>query len=377
MRVAISFPGCHRRGGVERVMLECVNFLASRGHETHAFASLWDRKALHPEVLRHEINTEVSVGAWRLQAYLKCSKKLIARMDPPVDITASFGVAAPPNSVVWMQSVHAAWIEICQAKRCLWGRFKQRLNPFHPIILKMEKSLMKQRAYRRILALAPQVMEDLLRIYEVPEEDITILPNGYSRREFNAWRRLENRGRMREQLGYKEADRIVIFVANELERKGFFPLLRAIASLREPDLKLLAVGRLDPAACARELQRLKMTDRVRFVGPTSEVADYYAAADLFALPTQYEAWGLVIVEALASGLPVLTSRLAGAASVVQEGKTGLLLDEPRDEREIAAKLSILLEGEYADETVIASSVESYAWDQILLRYESILEQCVS
>jgi UDP-glucose:(heptosyl)LPS alpha-1,3-glucosyltransferase len=119
------------------------------------------------------------------------------------------------------------------------------------------------------------------------------------------------------------------------------------------------------------MRQLGVWDQVKFVGPTSDVARYYAAADVFALPTEYEAWGLVIVEAMACGLPVLTSRLAGAAIAVQEGKTGELLDDPHSVTEIATKLKCLLDRP-VDRHAVSRSVELYTWDRILSRYEQIL-----
>jgi len=116
---------------------------------------------------------------------------------------------------------------------------------------------------------------------------------------------------------------------------------------------------------------------VQFTGPSSEVADYYAAADVFALPTQYEAWGLVIVEAMASGLRVLTSRLAGAAVAVDEGRTGQLLDDPADVPEIATKLQMLLNADGPSPEEISASVAKYEWAQVLRGYESILAECAS
>jgi UDP-glucose:(heptosyl)LPS alpha-1,3-glucosyltransferase len=115
-----------------------------------------------------------------------------------------------------------------------------------------------------------------------------------------------------------------------------------------------------------------MSARVHFTGPSGGVAPFYAAADVFALPTQYEAWGLVIVEALACGLPVVTSRLAGAAVAVREGETGRLLDDPRDSGEIAAALRSLLDGRHAPPEQICESVASYKWSRILVRYEESL-----
>jgi len=356
-------------------MLECANFLAARGHETHAFACEWDVPSIRSEVVRHTVPSPRLPSALRMPLFARESRAQIGALSPRADVIASFGVAAPPDSVVWMQSVHAAWIEISQRSRPFWDRCRQRFNPFHPVVLAMERRLIGRRRYRKVIALTEQVRSDLVRIYGVPESDVVVLPNGYSSTEFTAGRRASNRPRMRAALGYAAADKVVIFVANELQRKGFEPLLRAIASLRDPRIHLLAVGRLDPRKCGDTVASLGMGERVKFTGPSSEVADYYAAADVFALPTQYEAWGLVIVEAMASGLRVLTSRLAGAAVAVEEGGTGELLDDPADVAEIAEKLRNLLEAESPSPEEISVSVAMYEWAQVLQGYESILLQC--
>jgi UDP-glucose:(heptosyl)LPS alpha-1,3-glucosyltransferase len=212
--------------------------------------------------------------------------------------------------------------------------------------------------------------------YDVPAADIELLPNGYNPAEFNPVRKSELRALARAERGYRDDDRVLVFVANELERKGFFPLAEAMAAMKDPSLKLLVVGRVSLAPHLPLLRRLGIEKQVYCHGPSADVARLYAAADLFVLPTYYEAWGLVIVEALATGLPVLTSRLAGAAVAVQEGETGELLDDPRDPAEIRTRLEKMLASDPIPPESIAKTVERFRWSVVLQRYEEILaEQC--
>ena len=271
-----------------------------------------------------------------------------------------------------MGSVHKAWLDISRRERDLKGRLKQRLNLCHPAILALEKRYIVGRNYKRLLTVGGGVKADLVKFYGVPESEIEVLPNGYMPAEFNYATSSSIRYEMRTELGYKASDRVIVFVANELERKGFGPLLRSIAALKRSDVHLLAVGHLNPAVYEAEVAHLGMKDRVRYTGPTDKVARYYAAADIFGLPTQYEAWGLVIVEAMACGLPVLTSRLAGASVTIREGKSGRLLEDPRNVKEITQNLQLLLDGEHDEPAAIAESVLQYSWDSVLLRYEEVL-----
>jgi UDP-glucose:(heptosyl)LPS alpha-1,3-glucosyltransferase len=375
MRVALSFHGCHRRGGVERILLECANYLQRRGHEVHIYSSAWDKAALESQIHCHDVHAYSRPPVLRALTFSRQCTLEIQKSRPPADVLGAFGVMSPPGGVLWVQSVHRAWMEISHRNRGLSGRLKQRLNPIHPVLLRMEQSYFGDRKYKKLIALTGAVKSDLMRLYHVPDEDIVILPNGYSPTEFSLERRDAYRQEMRAQLGYQERDRVVLFVANELERKGFGPLLRALSLLKNDAVRLLVVGRVSPGTYQAEIQQSGFADRIQFTGSANEVARYYAAADLFALPTQYEAWGMVIVEALACGLPVLTSRLAGAAITVQEGHTGYLLEDPRDVTEIAGKVRQLLDCRMEPPERIADSVREYAWPRILARYEQVLLEC--
>lgn len=303
---------------------------------------------------------------------MRACEMQMAQMQPPPQSIGSFGVFAPPDGVVWMQSVHRAWIEISRAQRDFKGRLKQRLNPFHAQALRLEEYQLRGRNYAHVVALTEEVKRDVMRLYDVRDADITVINNGYAPAEFNVERRHLQRETMRARLGYAPDDKVVIFVANELERKGFSPLLHAIASLNDSRIKLLAVGRLGAASVSDQIARLQMSERVHFAGASSDVASFYAASDVFALPTQYEAWGLVITEAMACGLPALTSKLAGAAIAVREGENGALLENPRDVEEIRAKLKALLDGAHASPQNVSDSVIEYSWPRLLPRYEDVL-----
>ena len=284
--------------------------------------------------------------------------------DSSFDAYGSFGCVCPEGGVYWAQSVHAAWLEKAKTIRPPWSvsRWKQRINPVHPILLNLERRHFGRGGYSRIIALTDEVKADLKHYYGVPEEDVDVIPNGFAPGEFNAEGALEARDPMRRELGYAPADKVIVFVANELNRKGFPVLLRSVEAMADPRLRILVAGRIAPAP----------HPLVTYVGSTDQVARYYAAADVFALPTFYEAWGMVIIEAMATGLPVLASRLAGASVAVREGLTGQLLDNPADETEIAAKLRPLIEGEHSSREEIAASVAQYAWSRVLVRYENIL-----
>ena len=360
MKAALSFPGCNRKGGVERIIYECARYLSGRGHEVTVYANEYEQNGATFEY--RKVPVKAALKFLEPTAYFRESTRMLGRER--YDALGTFGCVCPEGGVYWAQSVHAAWLDKAKAFRGAWSaaRWKQRLNPAHPVLLRLEERHFRKGGYRKIIALTEDVKADLKHYYGVPGEDVVVIPNGYAPDEFNAARAAAERDEARREYGFTERERVIVFIANELERKGFPALLRAVESLGDPNIRLLVAGRIAPEKHAL----------VKYVGATGNVARCYAAADVFALPTQYEAWGLVIVEAMACGLPVLTSRLAGAAVTVREGATGRLLDDPRDVAAIAAGLRPLLEGAHAGREEIAASVGAYTWDRVLTRYEEAL-----
>jgi UDP-glucose:(heptosyl)LPS alpha-1,3-glucosyltransferase len=360
MNVALSFPGCNHRGGVERIIYECAKFLSARGHDVTVFANEYEQNG-DTFAYRH-VPIPRTIKPMEPVAFYKACKS--AMETSRYDAHGSFGCVCPEGGVFWAQSVHAVWLDKAKSIRSPWSlaRWKQWINPSHPLILKLERRHFTKGCYRRIIALTEEVKADLNHYYGVPGEDVDVIPNGFAPEEFNVPRSQAIRESMRAELGFSPDHKVIVFVANELDRKGYPALMRAIESMADPQLRLLVAGRIPPPP----------HPLLKYVGSTSQVARYYAAADLFALPTLYEAWGLVIIEAMATGLPVLTSRLAGAAVAVQEGVTGNLLDDPTDLSEIVTKMRPLLEGHHAPPEQISASVAHYAWSRVLLQYENIL-----
>jgi UDP-glucose:(heptosyl)LPS alpha-1,3-glucosyltransferase len=370
-RVALTYSACHVRGGVERVLVRCANFLSAGGHRVSVMArDFCDPGCLLPEVERVPLHSPALPFGMNLPWDRAASRRRMREWG--AHRVGGFGVQSPEGSVVWVQSVHAAWWELSRGRRRGVTRLRQAWNPFHRVVLSMERALYGRRRYRRLVALTEGVRADLGRFYGVPESDVSVLPNGFDSSEFHAGLREESRQVLRSRLRIPLDARVILFLANEWERKGLMPLFEAFRQLQQPDVHLVVVGRLPDAFLKEQAARIGIRCNLHFRPATSAVAPWFAMADVFALPTSYEAWGMVIVEALACGTPVLTSRLAGASVAVREGLSGVLLDTPSDPMEIASGLRKLLSGVVFDPLQIAASVAPYQWSELLPCYERIL-----
>lgn len=375
MKIGIASLGCHRRGGIERVALETANMLADRGHQIRLVAYDAEQDVLHPRVSLLRVRRPAGPRLRAAMAFPTLADELLGDDH---DVRCGFGVFSPPGAVVWVTSVHARWLEIVRSREVAVS-WKRRLNPFHPVIVRQSKRQFAPGFHRRLLAMGPAVAEDLVRFCGADPSAIDLLPHGFDETQFNAARAAGLRESMRTKLGFERDDRVVLCVANEVERKGVPVLIRAFAQLTNPRAKLLLVGRMDPRTVEGLAGRAGVhCDQIHLVRPQNDVAGFYAAADVCALPTLYDAWGLVIVEALACGCPVVTTTRAGAASVIKSDSVGCVLADPNDEVLLAEELKVRLDGAAGvDRSKIAESVSEFTWQRVIERYEAVLALAAS
>ncbi len=374
MRVALSSADFNKVGGAERVAVEAANWLAIAGHEVTVYGARIDRTVLDDAVRVRQISVPANLDVYTGLGFRRRAAAAIAADRP--DVHGAFCGLSPLGGVFWVPVVSRVGYDLLLSRRSAIARLPVRLNPFHRGRLWLERGLLAPGGCARLIALTDRSRSDIATIYGVPEQEIDVLAPGFDPDLFDPDRREQRRAEARADFGYEDDDRVVLFVGNELERKGFDTLLEATALLDDPKVKLLGAGHVAPdAEHYRSLtERLGLTDRVRWLGSSSDVALLHAAADVFVLPTRYEPWGLVIVEALGSGLPVVTSQLAGAALVVDDAETGRLLRDPEDPGELADALRWALSGAPVQAPAIAASVREYTWARVIARYEQVLRE---
>ena len=372
LRPTLVFPGCHVRGGVERVVWETMRHLAPH-HPVTVVASEVEADGVDNVTLRR---VPAPRRAGPLTPLL-WKRAATPHVPSGAGVVVSYGSNCPVGDVVVVQSVHRAWLELGRPVR--YGpvevpNLMRYALPRHQVILALEAAYFRSRRYRRVVAVSENVAADLRRLYDVPGDRIVVIPNGYAPEQCSPERSAALRDRSRAEIGLGAGDVAILLVANEWHRKGLRVLLDAVAAISGEPLHVVLVGRMPPDAHAGQIARLGLTARVHYCGATDDVARYYAAADLFVMPTQYEAFGSVVVEALASGVPVITTARAGAAVAVQPGVNGLLQDEPLDAVELAELLRRALEPGTLERwrQAAAGSVSGYEWSAIVTRMRDVL-----
>jgi UDP-glucose:(heptosyl)LPS alpha-1,3-glucosyltransferase len=166
-------------------------------------------------------------------------------------------------------------------------------------------------------------------------DDAVSIPNGVDVKRFEPQARLRQRSAARANLNIVSEAFVLLLIGNDWRNKGLQTLIEALNECRDLPIQLLVVGNDDVKPFEATIQRLGRPDRVRFLAPSEDVMQFYAAADAYAGPSFEDAYGLPVIEAMASGLPVIASINAGASEIISHGLNGLLLRDPNNAAELA------------------------------------------
>jgi UDP-glucose:(heptosyl)LPS alpha-1,3-glucosyltransferase len=173
--------------------------------------------------------------------------------------------------------------------------------------------------------------------------DVTVIPNGVDTAHFSPSARLARRELARARRQFRREDFILLLVGNDLNNKGLPTILEAMSEQLEIPAKLIIVGD-DPTSASRELaQRLGVFDRCFWEPAVADILDAYAAADLYVSPSREDSFGMPVAEAMACGLPVITSIFAGISSLLHDGVDSFVLRDPHDSKTLAKLIRMLYE----------------------------------
>ncbi len=339
MKVAVIRYKYVNYGGAEGFVDQYTNQLVSAGHEVLIFAHQWDA-GNHPHLKVHP------VPAWTFNAWIR-SLSFSWFVSRELG-KANYDIVQSHERIFYQDiyragdGCHREWLEQRKNFLSLTKRFFLAFNPFHRLILAMEKSLFEKSGCRKIVAISEMVKQDIQKHYEVPDEKIAVVYNGVALKRFHPENKKRYRSAIREKLNIPENQVLILFVGSGFERKGLKFLLQALEFLSPDNWHLLLMGkgnwsRYLPFA-SKESQK-----KIHCLEPVDDLEKYYASADIFVLPSIYEPFGNANLEALASGLPVVTSRKSGAAEIIEHGENGRVIENPSDPKEIAQNISSLFD----------------------------------
>src|SRR5436309_3747991 len=220
--------------------------------------------------------------------------------------------------------VHRAWLARRRKFELPLKQFARALNRKHRDLLHLEESLLASRKAGRVIVASQMVKNEIVDLYGYPADRIDIVHNGVPLDKFRFDSEL--REKSREDLKLKPDQIALLFAGSGWERKGLLFAIQAMALCKNTKMRLLVAGRGNARLYKTKRLRFWREEPVQFLGEVADMLRIYAAADIFILPTIYDPFSNACLEALACGLPVITTRSNGFSEIIEDGVHGSIVN---------------------------------------------------
>lgn len=382
MKICIVTPDLQRTIGQGRINYELADHLARRGHEIVLVSNtLTPPLEDAPNVVWRPVpipGGPLARGLARYQAFALGARRVIRAEPGGFDIVHVNGFTTYfPADVNVSMFVHAHWVRSSFYRLhrtsfaySLYYRFSGAVNA------RLEK--VAYRAARRVVALSPMVRDSLITHVGVAPDRIAIIRPGVDADEFRP-RRSGEADRLRAELSLPEETFLIFFVGEIWTRRKNLDLtLRALAQL-DGECRLVVAGATEGSPYPDIAREMGIAERVHFLGHRTDVATLLRSADAFAFASHYDPYALVVTEAMASEVPVITAPSVGAAEAISNGKNGFVL---RDSDDLAGMVAVLrrlkADPEFARRVGRAAraTAERLSWSAMASAYESLYQTVV-
>ncbi len=367
LKIAFLVHDYQRSFGHGRYVMELADRLR-HDHDVHVFANTFEEGAWEGVTCHH-------VPAWRSNALTTILSFMIPAtlaVRGAFDIVHAQGFCGLRQNVVTAHICNAAWFAAVDqsADRQSW-----RKRVFRSIVTRLERLTFHSSSRKRFIAVSARVRDDLAHHYGL-SGGVSVIHHGVDISRFHPSNACRWRTPVRSELGLSERDFVALYVGDW--QKAGPPLVSGLALV--PDVKLLVVTRTSQQQVLEDAPRHNVAQRIVLVPPTDAIERYYAAADAFLFPTIYDTFGMVLTEAMASGLAVISSPMAGATELIQHEQNGLILDGAWDEQSLARHLRRLIDEPELRQRLGDSARESMlnkTWDEVAMRTLQVYEQILA
>ena len=321
MRVALIRQRYSAQGGAERFIERALAALSGRGLAVTVLAREWSGES--GNVIR--CNPFYLGRVWRDWSFARAACREVAKQS--FDLVQSHERIACCDVYRAGDGVHAQWLHNRRAALGPLARAGVALNPYHRYVLASERRLFSSSRLRAVICNSRMVRDEIQRHFGTPDAKLRVIYNGIDLDAFHPRVREAHRAAMRRRLGIPDEAPVFLHVGAGFERKGVFRLIEAFAMSGLRDARLLVVGSDKTRSRAERLASARgVAARVHFAGTQPDVRPWYGAADAFALATLYDPFPNAALEAMACGLPVVTTRQCGTAEIIDEGTNGFVVD---------------------------------------------------
>jgi len=377
MRVTLVTHELSSTSGQGRVNLFLARHLLAHGHGVHVIA-----RSVTPDLYQYPHFTTTLFPAIPARPHLiegplfMLLAARVLRLAPRDSVIVNNGTAVLAHADVnYSHFCHSSYRRMYSQNKPGFHSFPRRLyHTFCTAIDALGEQLVYHRRSSTIIAVSSHLRDELVRDAWVDPRLVNVVLNGVDTEEFRPIGSVAERSLLRERLCLP-ATPLLLFAGDlRSRRKGLDTILHALPHL-SPDVHLLVAG--DPTASPypATVRAAQLEERVTFLGFRRDVSTLMRAADLFVFPSLYEACSLVVLEAMASGLPVITTPAAGSSEVITHGVDGVLLTDATDHRGLAAHIQALLDDTQRRQALGVAARQTalrYDWSKVMGDAEDIL-----
>ncbi|MBZ0135784.1 MAG: glycosyltransferase family 4 protein [Planctomycetes bacterium] len=339
------------RGGAEAYAVQLARYWLGQGHRITVVCTGHDpADSEGMEVVT--VSRPKVLGPFKHNWFAK--RAGIAADECGADAVLALARAYPGDVLRLGDGLHAMLLEARYGRQ--GARLRAKFNPRHLELLKLERTLLKDGHFKLFIANSEMIRDVCVAWFDVPPEQIEVIPNGVDWSRFNTEVRL-GREVFREQVGIPKDAKLVLFSGMDFRRKGLTEAVRGFIEFARsaPQAYFACVGPGYTLGAEDELAKAGLSARAKFVGRTDDIARWYGAADVFLLPTLHDPSANAVTEALACGTPVITSAANGAKQHIRDGVNGWVLADRTDSSEIAGRIGQLIQSPPVPDAVVDAS----------------------
>jgi glycosyltransferase involved in cell wall biosynthesis len=384
VRISVVTPFLDRRHGTERALTEQLEHLVRQYQdEVHIYAQKIEDMQLaglgttqdagKPGLVWHRVPALPGPHLLQFSWWLVCNtciRKWSSKRQRLLGdhVTFSAGINCFDADVIVVHALFRRLEELSRADPDEHATLRFGLRHLHRRLLYLLVSALERRIYSdpsvSLAAVSPRIAGLLAQYFG--RTDVKIIPNGVDCAEFSPAARLAKRQQARKPRNFRDTDFVLLLIGNDWRTKGLPAILSAMASSPALPLQLLVVGADDSGPYRELATRLGIADCCRWERPSSDVMDFYAAADVYVSPSLEDSFALPVLEAMAGGLPAITSVFAGVSALIHNEVDGFVLSDPGDTHALAQILRRLYEDHDYRERVsqaAAKTAQRWTWDR--------------
>ena len=375
IRIALIRQRYTAFGGAERFVERAIEALQNQGAQLTLVTRSWETNNGRDHLI---CNPFYLGSVWRDWGFARSVCRTLQQHT--FDLVQSHERLACCDVFRAGDGVHREWLHQRQRAMGWAGKLGIALNPYHHYVMAAETAMFHSSQLKAVICNSQMVKDEIQQYFGLDAAKLHVIYSGVDTNDFHPRLKVQHRAALRAQYHIPDDAPLFLFVGSGFDRKGLPALMHAMAALPET-AHLLVVGKDKKLkAFKAHAAAMGLSQRIHFAGSQKDVKPYYGAADVFVLPTLYDPFPNVALEAMASGLPIITSFKSGAAELVRNGENGFVCDA-LDSAALTAYMQQLLPtetrnrlGQAARDTVEPFDMARMG-SQLLDLYQRLLAAC--